>query len=127
MARLAVLALTAAFATAAAPAWDIGGTWKGVPGTLTLVQSGSSLRGTFAMTFVCTARYAATGSISGSTVRLTLRLVTAPAGPARCASSQTLRGTVSRTGTAMSLVLANAQQVSPPMPYLGRAKKLPGK
>lgn len=101
MLRFAVLAVTASFAASAAPAWDVGGTWRGAPGTLTLVQS-------------------------GSTVRLTLRLVSSPAGPARCASSQTLRGTVSRAGTAMALVLANAHQVSPPTPFRGRAKKLPG-
>lgn len=126
MLRLGVLAAAAALAGSAAPAWNVSGTWRGAPGTLALVQSGSTLRGTFTMTFVCKARYGASGSIAGSAVRLTLTLSGSPSGAGRCAPSQTLRGTVAKTGRSMALVLANAYQTSPPMPYTGRAKKLTG-
>lgn len=120
-ALLALLAAVSALAASAAPApaaaraaADLTGTWKGFSGTLTLVQQGAQLTGTFAMAVGCTRTYNATGSVSGSTVSLALALPGGSDGPP-CAATQTMSGTAG--ASALQLALVNEFQSSPPTAF----------
>jgi hypothetical protein len=116
--------LFAGSSVASAPAWDIGGTWAGVVGDLTLTQTGETLSGSFQMKFGCTELYTASGSISGSAVTLALKRANGAGDQQPCAGTQTLSGSVDAGGTALLLTLSNAFQTSPVDRFVGTAKKL---
>ncbi len=116
--------LLAGTSTAAAPAWDISGTWVGFSGDLTLTQTDGKLSGSFRMKVGCTDSYTATGTISGSAVTLTLTRAGGAGDQPPCAGTQTLNGAVDTSGTALLLKLANAFQSSPADRFAGKATKL---
>ena len=125
---LLAVALSAGFlagsSAAAAPSWDITGTWVGYAGDLTVTQADGNLSGSFQMKAGCTELYTATGTISGSAVTLTLRRASGAGDQPPCAGTQTLSGSVDASGTALLLKLANAYQTSPAGRFAGKAKKL---
>lgn len=116
--------LLAGAARSAPPSWDIGGTWVGYAGDLTVTQAAGNLRGSFQMKAGCTELYTATGTISGSAVTLALRRASGAGDQPPCAGTQTLSGGVNASGTALLLKLSNAYQTSPAGRFAGKAKKL---
>ena len=111
----AVATVVAGVAMPAGHALDISGTWRGFPGTLVLVQKGTRLTGTFAMRIGCTETYRATGTLSGSRVRLELVRKAGPVDTRICAGTQTMQGQAS--ASLLKLNLVNRHQASPATPY----------
>ena len=110
---------------AAAPAWNVSGTWSGFVGDLRLTQAADgSLGGVFQMKVGCTEAYTVSGHIEGSRVALALSRASGAGDTPPCAATQTLTGTVAANGRSMSLALVNAMQSSPAAPFTGTATPL---
>ena len=109
----------------ATPGWNVSGDWKAFAGDLSLKQTaGGALSGTFRMKGGCTATYRVNGKIDGAQLSLSLVRSSSTGSQGQCAGTQTLKGSVSKGGVGLKLVLANFAQTSPAATFTGQATRL---